>query len=228
MRYIIMDLEMNRIADRYRMERQVCKMEVIEIGAVVLNEAYQEIGSFKTLVKPRYNDVIEKKYEKLVEEIVSLAPEKKIIKKEEKAELKVGDNVRIKDNEQIGVITSLNTGQASVSIRGLTVKVKVDDLTLMPKIKKQETKVTSQKYRRMPSEINLVGQRVEDGLVMVEEYLDKANASHMSSVKVIHGIGTGALRKAIRQRLTRLSYVKSFHDGDYYDGGSAVTIVEFK
>ena len=65
MRYIILDLEMNRIADRYRMERQVCKMEVIEIGAVVLNEAYQEIGSFKTLVKPRYNDVIEKKYEKL-------------------------------------------------------------------------------------------------------------------------------------------------------------------
>jgi len=65
MRYIIMDLEMNKIADEYRMQRQICKMEVIEIGAVVLNETYQEIGSFKTLVKPQYNHVIEKKYERL-------------------------------------------------------------------------------------------------------------------------------------------------------------------
>ena len=62
----------------------------------------------------------------------------------------------------------------------------------------------------------------------MEEYLDKANAARMTSVKVIHGIGTGQLRKALRQRLDRLSYVKSFKDGDYYDGGSAVTIVEFK
>ena len=59
MRYIIMDLEMNKVANEYRMERRICKMEVIEIGAAVLNEAYQEIGSFKTLVKPQYNDVIE-------------------------------------------------------------------------------------------------------------------------------------------------------------------------
>lgn len=65
MKYIIMDLEMNKIAKEHRTERQICNMEVIEIGAVVLNEAYQEVGSFKTLVKPEYNDVIEKKYEKL-------------------------------------------------------------------------------------------------------------------------------------------------------------------
>ena len=126
------------------------------------------------------------------------------------------------------MISAINKDQATVNVRGLTIKVKISDLILMPKIKKAKTKVTAKKYSRVPSEINLVGQRVEDGLVMMEEYLDKANASHMSNVKVIHGIGTGILRKALRQRLSRLSYVKSFKDGDYYDGGSAVTIVEFK
>ena len=100
--------------------------------------------------------------------------------------------------------------------------------TLMPKINKPKAKVTAQRYKRVASELNLVGQRVEDGLVAMEEYLDKANAAHMDSVKIIHGIGTGTLRKALRQRLSKLSYVKSFKDGDYYDGGSAVTIVEFK
>ena len=163
---------------------------------------------------------------KIVSEIESLVSDKEEI--EEKVEFKVGDNVRIKDNEQIGIINQINNDTASVSIRGLTVKVKLSDLTLMPKIKKQETKIISKSYKRVPSEINLVGERVEDGLVMMEEYLDRANASHMSNVKVIHGIGSGALRTALRNRLKKLSYVKSFKDGDYYDGGSAVTIVEFK
>ena len=147
---------------------------------------------------------------------------------EKPAELKVGDNVRIKDNEQIGIISEIRGDTVTVSIRGLTVKTKKSDLTLMPKTIKHKTKVISPKYKRIASEINLVGQRVEDGLVMMEEYLDRANAAHMSSVKVIHGIGTGALRSALRERMKRLSYVKSFKDGDYYDGGSAVTIVEFR
>ncbi len=162
---------------------------------------------------------------KIISEIEELSTEEV---KEEKIEFKAGDNVRIKDNEQIGVISSINNDTATISIRGLTVKAKLNDLILMPKIRKQETKVISRTYKRVPSEINLVGERVEDGLVLMEEYLDKANASHMSSVKVIHGIGTGMLRSALRNRLKKLSYVKSFKDGDYYDGGSAVTIVEFK
>ena len=98
----------------------------------------------------------------------------------------------------------------------------------MPKIRKQQTKVVSKSYKRVPAELNIVGERVEDGLIMMEEYLDKANAAHMGNVKIIHGIGTGALRSAIRSRLKKLSYVKEFKDGDYYDGGSAVTMVEVK
>lgn len=166
-----------------------------------------------------------KEAQKAIEQIEELSTEDI---KEEKVEFKIGDNVRIKDNEQIGIITDINNNNATISIRGLTVKAKLNDLTLMPKTKKQETKVVSKSYKRVPGELNLVGERVEDGLVMMEEYLDKANASHMSSVKVIHGIGTGTLRTALRNRMKKLSYVKSFKDGDYYDGGSAVTIVEFK
>ena len=162
---------------------------------------------------------------KIIEQIEEFSTEET---RQEKVEFKVGDNVRIKDNEQIGVIGSINNDTATISIRGLTIKAKLDDLTLMPKTKKQETKVVSKTYKRVPGELNLVGERVEDGLVMMEEYLDRANASHMSQVKVIHGIGTGALRTALRERMKKLSYIKSFKDGDFYDGGSAVTIVEFK
>lgn len=77
MKYVVVDLEMNPLAKEYETERFICKDEVIEIGAVLLDEEFQEIGSFMTLVKPKYNDVIEKKITKLTgitTEMVQAAP----------------------------------------------------------------------------------------------------------------------------------------------------------
>ena len=65
MKHIVIDLEMNKLAKQFKEERAILGREIIEIGAVVLDEEYQEIGSFKTLVKPQYNDVIEKGISKL-------------------------------------------------------------------------------------------------------------------------------------------------------------------
>lgn len=56
MKHIVVDLEMNGLAKEYKEKRQLCGREVIEIGAVVLDDSYYEIGSFKTLVKPQFND----------------------------------------------------------------------------------------------------------------------------------------------------------------------------
>lgn len=65
MKHIVIDLEMNKLAKTFKEERTILGREIIEIGAVVLDEEYQEIGSFKTLVRPQYNDVIEKGISKL-------------------------------------------------------------------------------------------------------------------------------------------------------------------
>ena len=65
MKYIVVDLEMNPISKNHCEERKQCRAEIIQIGAVVLDERYQEIGSFKTLVKPQYNSVIMPNIEKL-------------------------------------------------------------------------------------------------------------------------------------------------------------------
>lgn len=58
MKYVVVDLEMNSLAESFTEEKAVCGMETIAIGAVLLDEKYREIGAFKTLVKPQYNDVI--------------------------------------------------------------------------------------------------------------------------------------------------------------------------
>ena len=65
MNYIVVDFEMNPVAGEYRAERQICRSEIIEIGAVIMDESFMVLGEFKTLVKPQYNDSIYKKYETL-------------------------------------------------------------------------------------------------------------------------------------------------------------------
>ena len=65
MNYIIVDLEMNPLAKKYKDERKICRSEIIEIGAVILDDKLNNIGEFKTLVRPQYNDTIYKMYEEM-------------------------------------------------------------------------------------------------------------------------------------------------------------------
>ena len=65
MKHIVVDLEMNEISRKYREVKALCKMEIIEIGAVLLDENYTEIGHFKTLVKPQFNEEIEPLFERI-------------------------------------------------------------------------------------------------------------------------------------------------------------------
>lgn len=65
MNYIIVDFEMNPVAGEYKEERQISRSEIIEIGAVIMDESFLVLGEFKTLVKPQFNDSIYKKYETL-------------------------------------------------------------------------------------------------------------------------------------------------------------------
>ena len=65
MKHIVIDLEMNTLNNQFKDEKRICNREIIQIGAVLLDEQYQEIGYFNTLVKPQYNERIERKFEKL-------------------------------------------------------------------------------------------------------------------------------------------------------------------
>ncbi len=77
MNYIIVDLEMNPVAKEYKREREISKMEIIEIGAVIMDEQFLVLGEFKTLVKPMFNSEIYRRYETLTgisTQMVSSAP----------------------------------------------------------------------------------------------------------------------------------------------------------
>lgn len=77
MNYIVVDLEMNPVAKEYKAECEISRMEIIEIGAVIMDEQFLVLGEFKTLVKPMFNSEIYKRYETLTgisTQMVSSAP----------------------------------------------------------------------------------------------------------------------------------------------------------
>lgn len=84
------------------------------------------------------------------------------------------------------------------------------------------------KSSTISSEINLIGLKIDDAIPKLDKYLDDAYLSHLSTVRIVHGKGTGALRNAVTAHLKRISYVSSFRAGEFGEGDAGVTIVEFK
>jgi DNA mismatch repair protein MutS2 len=75
-------------------------------------------------------------------------------------------------------------------------------------------------------ELDLRGRRVEDGIQELEQYLDTAFLAHLPWVRIIHGKGTGRLREAVRDILTKNSYIKSWEEGKDGEGGAGVTVAK--
>ena len=77
-------------------------------------------------------------------------------------------------------------------------------------------------------EINLLGRTVDEAVAELDKYLDDASLAHLSSVRIVHGKGTGALRSGIHDYLRRQKRVRSFRLGAFGEGDAGVTIVELK
>ena len=78
------------------------------------------------------------------------------------------------------------------------------------------------------TEINLLGKTVDEAIMELDKYLDDAYIAHLPSVRIVHGKGTGALRKGVHNYLRRQKHVKSYRLGEFGEGDAGVTIVEFK
>ena len=91
-----------------------------------------------------------------------------------------------------------------------------------------KSKIKMSKSLSVSPEINLLGKTVDEAVSELDKYLDDALLSHLNSVRVVHGKGTGALRKGIHEYLRRQKHVKSYRLAEYGEGDAGVTIVELK
>lgn len=84
------------------------------------------------------------------------------------------------------------------------------------------------KSTSVSTEINLLGKTVDEAVAELDKYLDDAYLAHLKTVRIVHGKGTGALRKAVQNHLKKQKYVKSYHLGEFGEGDAGVTIAEFE
>ena len=146
--------------------------------------------------------------------------------------LKIGDNVYVESLHNYGKIQEIKNHYAMVAIQNTSVKVSLKELKkvdLKQENKKSRPQVSKKEIlQNVPTSINVVGYHVEDALRAIHSYLDQALLVNYPSVTIIHGIGTGTLKKAIQEELKHLSFVKSYRSGVYGEGGMGVTIVNLK
>ena len=152
--------------------------------------------------------------------------------------LRIGDSVKVLSMNLKGTVHTLpnDKGDLYVQMGILRSVVNINDLVLLeedpPSVGKKYSSAGAgnlkmSKSASVSTEINLIGKTTDEAIVLLDKYLDDAYLAHMPSVRIVHGKGTGALRKAVQNHLKRLKYVKSFRLGEFGEGDSGVTIAEF-
>ena len=147
----------------------------------------------------------------------------------------VGDAVELKGNSQVCEIISIKKKDITILMNGREVRVKPNQIRpsihVLPKMKKQDNvsiNTGRSLFTTMPLEVNLIGLHVDEAMEKLDSYMDQASLNGLKSFRVIHGDGTGRLRKAVHERLKRDSGVKEFRLGMPQEGGTGATIVTMK
>lgn len=152
--------------------------------------------------------------------------------------LRIGDSVKVLSMNLKGTVHTLpnEKGDLYVQMGILRSLVNIKDLVLIDDSpasgsKNRSTgsgKLKMSKSLSVSGEIHLIGKTTDEAVALLDKYLDDAYLAHMPSVRIVHGKGTGALRKAVHSYLKRQKHVQSYRLGEFGEGDAGVTIVEFK
>jgi DNA mismatch repair protein MutS2 len=158
-------------------------------------------------------------------------------------EIAVGDKVKLRTFGSIGIVDSLKGNEAEVRVKSVRMREKLENLELVelaqPVQSKTEKFASLRKSSTVsghlsetsgtgPSEINVIGQTTDEAADKVDKFLDEASLAGSSQVRIVHGHGTGALRKAIAELLTDHPHVARFSAAPQDQGGTGATLVELK
>lgn len=148
-------------------------------------------------------------------------------------EIKVGDKVRTSLGN-VATVIELPDSKGNVLVQSGIMKMKFPKESLTRIDVQEDTtkhntkKILKSKATNVKSEIDIRGKNFDDAKDIVEKYLDDAYLSGLKSVRIIHGKGTGVLRKKLREYFKQIKIIESFKDAQYNEGGDGVTVVTLK
>ncbi len=158
-------------------------------------------------------------------------------------EISVGDTVKLRSFGSIGIVDSLKGDEAEVRVKSLRFRERLENLErveLSAPAKSRTEKFASLRASQGTevqlkstqangkSELNVIGQTTDEATDAVDKFLDEASLSSLSQVRIVHGHGTGALRRAIADLLKDHPHVARFNAAPQDQGGSGATLVELR
>ena len=153
-------------------------------------------------------------------------------------DLHIGDSIKVLSLNLKGTVSTLPDAKGNLFVQMgiLRSQVNIRDLEKLDDTvitggnfsKTGSGKIKMSKSASVSTEIDLLGKTVDEAIMELDKYLDDAYIAHLPSVRIVHGKGTGALRKGVHNYLRRQKHVKSYRLGEFGEGDAGVTIVEFK
>ncbi len=158
-------------------------------------------------------------------------------------EIVVGDRVKLRSFGSIGIVDSLKGDEAEVRVKSLRLREKLENLELVELV--APTRSKTEKFAGLGnargtevhlkpaqqngrSELNVIGQTTDEAVDAVDKFLDEASMASLAQVRIVHGHGTGALRRAIADMLKDHPHVARFTAAPQNQGGSGATVVELR
>lgn len=154
----------------------------------------------------------------------------------------VGDKVKLRSFGSIGIVDSIKNGEAELRVKSLRLREKLENLELVEEVAPVKSSGRFTKLREThtasiqapttetaaASELNVIGQRTDEAVDAVDKFLDAASLAGTSQLRIVHGHGTGALRRAISELLKDHPHVARFKAAPQDQGGSGATVVELR
>ena len=237
-------VEAQKQREKLNSQREKIIRKANEEARILISDAKDEadkvLKEIRKLQRTGNTKAIEEKRQSLKDKMSKV--ESKLTKNEKKnynvpEKLVIGDKVKVHSLNQSGVVATLPDKNGNVTVKTgiMKVTVSIKDLSLdqsdsviMATPKRFASSIKRKKASNVSAEIDLRGCLADEAIDLVDKYLDDAYLAGVSPVTIIHGKGTGALRKAVHTFLKTNAHVKSFRLGQYGEGESGVTVVELK
>lgn len=233
--------ELKKAMSRWEDRKQQIYERTEEKAEKALLKARQEAEEIVQMMRNMKNQSGMKEHEwiearKMLDEAMpNLSKEKPAVsleKKQEESELKPGDEIKLLTVNQLGeVVSKVNDKEYMVQVGIMKVKVKRSDLELVKKKKKKQAEPVATvrgSNQHVKTELDLRGERYEDAIHKLEKYVDDVLLAGYAQASIIHGKGTGALRKGVQEFVKRHPHIKGSRSGEAGEGGSGVTIIRFE
>ncbi|MCI1722570.1 MAG: endonuclease MutS2 [Lachnospiraceae bacterium] len=153
-------------------------------------------------------------------------------------DLKIGDGVKVLSLHVNGTVSTLpdKSGSLYVTMGLMRTKVALSDLEKLASDDSADSasgktgsgQIRMEKSAAVAPEINLLGKTVDEAVTELDKYLDDAYLAHLDKVRIVHGKGTGALRKGVHDYLRKQKRIAAYRLGEYGEGDTGVTIAEFR